>query len=68
MATKTKKARFTGTKAALLRLAKSVGSLFASGLALMIYHGEATGLTITATLVAGAAFAALVYAAVRLED
>ena len=68
MATKTKKARVTGTKAALLRLAKTVGGLYASGVALMIHTGSVSVMTIIATFVAGASFAALVYAATRLDD
>lgn len=69
MATKTINARVTvGTKATVLRLAKTVGGLFASGVSIMIFTGTATVMTMIATAVAGAAFAALVFAATRLDD
>lgn len=69
MATKTKNVRVsTGTKATVLRLAKTVGGLFASGVSIMIFTGTATVMTMIATAVAGAAFAALVFAATRLDD
>ena len=68
MATKTKKARFAGIKASLLRLAKIVGGLYALGVGMMIKTGSASTISIIATLVAGGSYAALLYAARKLDD
>ena len=68
MATKSKKAGHAGVKAALLRLAKVVGGLYALGVGMMINSGSASTLTIIATVVAGVSYAVLLYAAKRLDD
>ena len=65
---KSKKARFAGAKAALLRLAKAVGGLYVSGIGIMIYTGTFSTVSFIATALAGVSFAALIYTAVRLDD
>ena len=52
----------------MLRLAKVVGGLYALGVGMMIKTGSASVMTIVATVVAGASYAALLYAAKRLDD
>ena len=68
MATKSKKAGYAGVKAALLRLAKVVGGLYAFGIGVMIKTGSANTLTVAATAIAGVSYAVLLYAAKRLDD